>query len=164
MKLENPSSRVWEVFRKWFSKSRPLIKDENIMQATTFMDFVALRPARERDNLSQFLHKYGGYASFLSQSSCNSAISVHYFSEQRISQIVTIIGVLTSAVLLIGAIVSLYVVRRPSVRLGMIAGFTVLFALSVALFTNARRVEIFTATAAYAAVLVVFVSGNLGGV
>jgi hypothetical protein len=31
------------------------------------------------------------------------------------------------------------------------------------LLTNARRDQIFAATAAYAAVLVVFVSGNLGG-
>lgn len=45
----------------------------------------------------------------------------------------------------------------------MIAAFTVLFAVSVGLLTNAKRVEIFAATAAYAAVLVVFVSGDLGG-
>jgi hypothetical protein len=31
------------------------------------------------------------------------------------------------------------------------------------LCTNARRAEVFAATAAYAAVLVVFVSGDLGG-
>ncbi|KAF2472379.1 uncharacterized protein BDR25DRAFT_333263 [Lindgomyces ingoldianus] len=164
MQLENPLSRTWEVFRKWYSKSRPLIEDFNGMQAMKLADFVALRPALERDRLSQFLHKYGGYATFLCKGNGNSASSVHYFSEQHISQIVTFIGVLTSAILLIGAIVSLYVVGRPGVRLGMIAGFTILFALSVALFTNARRAEIFTATAAYAAVLVVFVSGNLGSV
>lgn len=44
----------------------------------------------------------------------------------------------------------------------MIGGFTVGFAISVGLLTNARRAEVFAATAAYAAVLVVFVSGNLG--
>lgn len=41
--------------------------------------------------------------------------------------------------------------------------YTILFAFSVALCTNARRAEVFTATAAYAAVLVVFFSGELGG-
>jgi hypothetical protein len=35
--------------------------------------------------------------------------------------------------------------------------------MSVALCTNARKAEVFAATAAYAAVLVVFVSGDLGG-
>jgi len=44
--------------------------------------------------------------------------------------------------------------------MGLIGMFTLLFALVVALLTNARRAEIFGSTAAYAAVLVVFVSGN----
>jgi hypothetical protein len=43
----------------------------------------------------------------------------------------------------------------------MLSGLTVAFAGSLALFTNARRQDVFAATAAYAAVLVVFVSGNL---
>jgi hypothetical protein len=39
----------------------------------------------------------------------------------------------------------------------------VLFAACVGILTNARRDQIFGATAAYSAVLVVFVSSNLGG-
>ena len=45
-------------------------------------------------------------------------------------------------------------------RLGIIAGYTGLFAICVGLVTNARLVEVFGACAAYATVLVVFV-GNL---
>lgn len=41
--------------------------------------------------------------------------------------------------------------------------YTILFASSVTVCTNARRAEISAATAAYAAVLIVFVSGELGG-
>jgi len=48
------------------------------------------------------------------------------------------------------------------IRLGMLALFTALFASVVGLLTNARRAEIFASTAAYAAVLVVYVSGSLG--
>lgn len=44
----------------------------------------------------------------------------------------------------------------------MVALFTFLFAAFVALLTNARRAEVFGATAAYAAVLVVYVSAALG--
>jgi len=44
----------------------------------------------------------------------------------------------------------------------MLGGWTVLFAACVGWLTNAKRDQIFAATAAYAAVLVVFVSGNLG--
>lgn len=48
-------------------------------------------------------------------------------------------------------------------RLGLIAGYTTAFAICVGLVTKARRSVVFAACAAYAAVLVVFVSGNLGG-
>jgi hypothetical protein len=75
---------------------------------------------------------------------------------------VNIISVVIAAILLVGAICSLYYVSNPQARLGMIAGFTVLFAISVGLLTSAKRGEVFASTAAYAAVLVVFVSGNLG--
>jgi hypothetical protein len=42
----------------------------------------------------------------------------------------------------------------------MMGAFTAAFALSITLLTGASRPEIFAATAAYAAVLVVFVSGD----
>jgi len=45
----------------------------------------------------------------------------------------------------------------------MLGAWTVLFAVAVGWLTNARRDQIFAATAAYAAVLVVFVSGSLDG-
>ena len=65
-----------------------------------------------------------------------------------------------SAILLIGAIVCLLLIRKRSIglRIGMIVLFTCLFAAVVGLLTNARRAEIFVSTAAYAAVLVVFIS------
>jgi len=66
-----------------------------------------------------------------------------------------------AAVLLVGSIVGLYFVTSDAAKLGMVAVFTAAFAVSVGLMTNARRAEIFAATAAYAAVLVVFVSGNI---
>ena len=66
--------------------------------------------------------------------------------------------------LLFGAIFNLFYVTKEERRLGLIAGYTVAFALCVGLLTNVRRSEIFAACAAYSAVLVVFVSGNFGTV
>lgn len=83
-------------------------------------------------------------------------------------------------VLLIGSILGLYFVTDDVARLVLIVGFTIVFALSIAFTTNARRAEIFGASAAwvqsqpinhmcqmlmsepgrYAAVLVVFMSSN----
>lgn len=72
-----------------------------------------------------------------------------YISERRMSTFVTWVSTLLATVLLIGAIVSLHVVQSASLKLGMIALFMVLFAGSVGLLTNARRTEVFGATAAY---------------
>jgi hypothetical protein len=62
------------------------------------------------------------------------------------------------------AIISLCSVSNPKAKLGLVAVYTLLFAVSVTVLTNARRAEVSAVTAAYAAVLVVFVSGDIGGV
>lgn len=51
-------------------------------------------------------------------------------------------------------------VRKPVVKLGLLAAFMFSFAASVDGLTSAERQEVVVATAAYAAVLVVFVSGD----
>jgi hypothetical protein len=86
-----------------------------------------------------------------------------YISERSVAKCVAILSSLLSAILLFGSITSLYFVQNHYALLGMLGGWTVLFATCVGWLTNARRDQIFAATAAYAAVLVVFVSGTLGG-
>jgi hypothetical protein len=86
------------------------------------------------------------------------------FSEHGIFWAVAIADVIVSIVLLIGAMVSLFIVTSPTARISMVCGFTALFAVCVGILTKARRHEVFAASAAYAAVLVVFVSGELGGI
>ena len=73
-----------------------------------------------------------------------------------------VINVILVAVLLFGAICNLYYVTDEEKRLGLIAGYTASFAICVGFMTNARKAEVFASCAAYAAVLVVFISGNLG--
>jgi hypothetical protein len=55
---------------------------------------------------------------------------------------------LVATILLVGAIAGFYLIQEPLPRLGMLGGFTAAFALSVCLMTNARRVEVFAASAA----------------
>ena len=74
----------------------------------------------------------------------------------------TIISIISAIVLLIGAVIVLYFVTNPKAQLTILCGWTAFFALTLGLLTNARRQDVFAATAAYAAVLVVFVRGNLG--
>lgn len=79
---------------------------------------------------------------------------MYYFTESWISTFVSIFSILLSALLLIGAILSLYFISSPNARLGMIAGFTTLFAASIGALTSARRSEIFGATAAYVLIFI----------
>ena len=74
---------------------------------------------------------------------------------------VLFVSIIGATLLLEAAIVALYFVSNDHIRFGLIAAFTVLFATALSLLSNARLAEMFGATAAYAAVLVVFVSGNL---
>jgi hypothetical protein len=74
------------------------------------------------------------------------------------------VNVILAVVLLFGVMFNLFYVTNEETRLGLIAGYTVAFALCVGLLANARRSEIFAACTAYSAVLVVFVSGNFGRV
>ncbi|KAF2828506.1 hypothetical protein CC86DRAFT_437849 [Ophiobolus disseminans] len=122
-------------------------------------DLVALRVRETSDRLTNFAHEHLG---FFFPDRKRSRKGIAYASDRAISSFVAWFSTLLAAVLLIGAIVILYKVHSPDWRLGLIATFTTLFAGSVGLLTNARRAELFAATAAYAAVLVVFVSGDLG--
>jgi hypothetical protein len=123
-------------------------------------DLIALRQLAEIDPLSTLLQTHWPIQKRLTKDPFDRTT---IYTARHVVLTVSLISMLLAAILLIGAITSLYIVTNPKVRLGMIAGYTLLFALSLAGMTSAARAEIFGATAAYAAVLVVFVSGNLGG-
>lgn len=86
--------------------------------------------------------------------------------EHYINKIVTGAVLAYAALSLVGALWFLYLVRTKQRHieavLGLLSFFIILFGLSLLLFTNSSRTEVFAATAAYAAVLVVFL-GQGGG-
>lgn len=56
----------------------------------------------------------------------------------------------------------LYYIRNMEVRIGLVIVFTTIFSVTLALFTGAKKAEILAATAAFAAVEVVFI-GSVSG-
>lgn len=124
-------------------------------------DLVALRKPVDEDMLSKLLQDHWA---FQSRRTTDPLDRTTVYKGQHITQIVAAISILFAAILLVVAIISLYVVNDPTTKLGLVVAYTFVFALSIALLTNARRVEIYGAAAAYAAVLVVFISGNLSTV
>lgn len=73
---------------------------------------------------------------------------VSYISGRSISTFISYLSTLLATLLLVGAILVLYNVEDANKKLGFLALFTVLFVASVGLLTNARRAEVFGATAA----------------
>jgi hypothetical protein len=120
-------------------------------------DLVALRPPADADALSRLLRDHWP---FRGTDYLDPRDATQHFLETHVRRAVLVISTVAAAVLLIGAIVGLYFINRPAPKLGMIAAFTTLFAASVGSLTSAKRQEVFAASAAYAAVLVVFVSGD----
>jgi hypothetical protein len=123
-------------------------------------DLVALRRPAEEDRLTIVLRKYFPFLFMTNRQARRGRIA--YYLEERIRKVVAFISMILAAGLLYGAILNLYFVTSDKAKLGLIAAYTIAFALCVGLLTNARRSEIFAASAAYAAVMVVFVSSGLG--
>jgi len=119
-------------------------------------DLLALKAATDTDLVSRILQDHWPSRG----KRYSPAHSTAHFHEKHVSWAVAAISTTIAAALLIGSIAILSKVSDSGRRVGWIAGFTLLFALSITILTNAKRVEIFAATAAYVAVLVVFVSGN----
>ncbi|KAJ3544900.1 hypothetical protein NM208_g2782 [Fusarium decemcellulare] len=112
-------------------------------------DLVVLHRAEPPDRLTMFVQDYFGFL-FKEPDTHNATTGplVGYASGKKISAFISYLSTILAALLLIGAIVVLYNATSDNLKLGLIALFTITFAASVGLLTNARRAEVFGATAA----------------
>ncbi|KAK3390116.1 hypothetical protein B0H63DRAFT_464808 [Podospora didyma] len=155
--LKRPESRVLAALRNFFQSPHHILGGKAKSFLNNSADLVALKTPAEVDYLSSFLRRNWVKKKEMSRDGVNQ---YGRFEEKSITLAVNIVTVAIAAIFLVGSIIGFYHAQGSVTKLCMIAGFTVAFAASVGLITNARRVEIFAATAAYAAVLVVFVSNG----
>ena len=73
---------------------------------------------------------------------------IYVYEEKAVIRVADMIGTAISSLLPVLAVIALYSVSEMLTRLGIIALFTVVFALALMVITKAKRVEIFAATAA----------------
>lgn len=73
---------------------------------------------------------------------------VYQYSKRTYSAANRIIGAMSSAIVPMASIITLYAIRNPNVRVGLVCVFALVFCLLLSLLTKARRIEIFAATAA----------------
>ena len=85
---------------------------------------------------------------------------IYEYSDKAIAGIVSTFSTTLSSMIPALSSLALYFITDPLARMGAIIGFTFIFSLTLILVTKATIVECFAATAAFSAVLVVFVSSN----
>lgn len=88
---------------------------------------------------------------------------VAYYSDTHVAAVVATLTTTLACLIQTASIFALYFIQSDIIRMSAIVGFTILFAVTVVLTTVSKRVECFTATAAFSAVLVVFISNTNGG-
>lgn len=129
----------------------PLIgADRDWVQAT---DLMALGRRNESDPVSlwvmerliPYYHRLLGYT-YKRPSSDSNEIS---YSDSIVLYGASVLAATLASLLIVSSIIILYEVTAMRARLGVMAAFTVIFSLFLTLLTNARRSDVFAATAAY---------------
>ncbi|OTA53990.1 hypothetical protein K449DRAFT_469683 [Hypoxylon sp. EC38] len=158
-----PTPRSLQSFRGWMDFTKPLIEPEATFIQST--DFVSPPPKVEEgclEELVEILARKSGIGNeFLKterEHQQSSDPDLHFYSRGRRQAVARIILAIVACGTLLVPTALLFVVPNRGARLGIISIFTLLFGSVVALITLAKRHEIFAATSAFAAVMVVFVS------
>lgn len=127
-------------------------KDSNIWSdESTLHDLVSAHPVRDFDRLSLWLIKLflPIFHRFVGQHYKDNADgSVYHYDDEHLEFPASVISTVLASMLPVVSIVVLYFVTSMAVRLGIVAAFTAIFSLVLALITKGRRVEVFAATAA----------------
>jgi hypothetical protein len=181
--LTKPSGEVFEAFKRYFETEEDgkILIGHDAKTVHLPDDLIALLPGPDEDRLSKLIGFVCGRCLQVNpivlsnQSSSNSGqerkrkrsqhhSDIYYYPSRRVQILSYTLSAIFCAILLVGAMACLGAINQRSwqLRIGMVALFTFLFAAFVALLTKARRAEVFGATAAYAAVLVVYVSTGIG--
>ncbi|KAH7420204.1 hypothetical protein BKA64DRAFT_738255 [Cadophora sp. MPI-SDFR-AT-0126] len=169
--LEPPATRSLETIRKWFNREQPhdllnvdraggpFLRESalNSLFKVDHKETIALHVGADDDPVSKRLSQWEWYTNLAGQ---DMVQGFRWTPEKWIHDSVTGINLTIAIVFLVGATWSLWGSEHSdhvTVTLAVLTTWVIIFAAWIGLLTNANRGEVFAATAAYAAVLVVFV-------
>ncbi|KAI1357465.1 hypothetical protein F5Y08DRAFT_333857 [Xylaria arbuscula] len=171
-KLGPPSAQDFKSLQEWMKDPTMgdiylLGADSDTWENLDASEFVCFRPNRTDNLVTRFLtnklvasyHYLVGHH-FRRPDGSDMHHNTVYYSYNGVIRLSMLLGTVLASLLPIGSIIILYSIRDVATRLAMIGVFTAMFSFGLGVFTNGRIVEIFSATAAFAAVQVVFVSGS----
>ncbi|KAL3422729.1 hypothetical protein PVAG01_06885 [Phlyctema vagabunda] len=167
-KLQRPSKRIHQHFLNVLLNEHPF-EDDDQRFVYHQHDFVTLEE-HEESWLDTLMHRFTQHCRrgifrniFVTPDDRNKTKNpnIRYYSEERLGVLIKIIiASVSTALLLVPIFIFLAVQCSPYLMALVTLIFSLLFATCVSTMTKARRHEVFAATAAYCAVLVVFI-GNL---
>ncbi|KAF2684473.1 hypothetical protein K458DRAFT_418039 [Lentithecium fluviatile CBS 122367] len=174
--FQRPSKRDYRSFRTWFWNVKPLNYEREEQFIKRKEDLITLRHGREWagfdgwvEKCIQKLHCRLTHRIFSTpelRAKTNDEF-MYYYSSTRIEKLVGIIITIIIFILLVLPVVAMYKLTTIGDRnstfdaVGVLVVFTLLFSAAMSLLTKAKRHELFAASAAYCAVLVVFIT-NFG--
>ncbi|KAK4164680.1 hypothetical protein QBC43DRAFT_317330 [Cladorrhinum sp. PSN259] len=168
--IHSPKPSQLSALKNWlrdFNGGNSFLKQQ---EALTWMDpdesaYVCLNPARrENDLFIEFVsHKLLRLWHYLvgqrigTGQVVDEATAHTSYSTARVAKAGSIIATILASLFPVLTILALNQVQNTDTRVGMSAGFTAVFAIMIVIISDARRIEVFAATATFAAVEVVFI-------
>ncbi|KAF2094721.1 hypothetical protein NA57DRAFT_45802 [Rhizodiscina lignyota] len=171
LSLQEPGEYELRNLQEWFR--RPTMgavyltgRDRDVWKDG--VDLVALKSAERHypfvswlNGLTPTFHRiFGKYYKHPDPTTADFAPNTVYYTDSKISSFAALIGAVIASLLPVLAIVVLYFVTEMGKRLGLVAAFTAVFSICLWFLTEGRLIEVFSATAAFSAVQVVFISTN----
>lgn len=175
LSMDRPTMRNHRNLVNYVWNKRKIAKSE-IELLNRIDDFVIL--AKDQDSpfhafLENCLHKYPLawiqriFVSEMQREKVRGAekTRINLFSKTRINMLIQLIVALITLVLLLVPVCLLFKMNlKDEVKVALVLVFVIVFPVSILVFARPRPHELFAATAAYTAVLVVFLSNFTGGV
>ncbi|KAF1926377.1 uncharacterized protein M421DRAFT_396719 [Didymella exigua CBS 183.55] len=169
--FQRPSDRDYRSLRQWYYRKTPLVDRESTWIKLRD-DLVTLRQGREWAGFDGWIESWIKRLPFgLERYFTTEALKeksddplMRYYNPARVEKLVGVFITLIIFVLLIMPVVAMYKLtcignRKTTIdAVGLLVVFTLLFSAAMSLLTKAKRHELFAASAAYCAVLVVFIS------
>ncbi|KAI9764211.1 MAG: hypothetical protein M1840_008601 [Geoglossum simile] len=159
-RVERPNGYDLRFLREWLGRADmgggPLTGADMYAWRGEEEDLIAVRRRQGGDILTRWFtnvfvpcwHRTVGKRIKKRSSPINPQDNFTNYSDTHVHRLMGVLGTIISSLLPISAIIVLYFVSSMTARLGITAAFTVVFSVFLTLGTQARRVEVFAATAA----------------
>ncbi|KAH6857290.1 hypothetical protein BKA58DRAFT_369617 [Alternaria rosae] len=171
VEFQRPSNDEWLNFRRWYNNRKPLGFEDEERFIRMKDDLITLRPRNDAGKIDNWIERVvgrmpeGKVATYFYNHGVLNDEHLLYFNVARVEPLAVLIVAFVIILLLAVPMFIMYRITEMGTRSStylnilLLIVFALLFSAAMGLLTKAKRAELFAGTAAYCAVLVVFI-GN----